>query len=454
MLIFHNIGNNNYDEEFYKNIKNNPKINMPNLSQILYENNSEEKIEIDINSIFNSFFDCSKSMFYEGYGNNNNLIYFNISLEKFQEFELNRIFLNENKIYILNLKYENIQIKYKRNDNYLIIKNNNKMLEQYVYYKPLKFFSNLIKALKNLKKLAISGYNYNVSDINNPKINILSINTLNSFSVNKCIRKKNELDLNDNFEKFIHLKYLIISGYLEELGKYTTIKNLKKIKFYAKDYDESKIKIIEKKYKKKNIILEVIDSKKITKYENEEDIEKEYYDKEDNNDEKNEIKIINKPKPKIIKENIISYDFDSDILDEDQKKFLLQVFRKKYNFKRIYHAWTSPSTLYNLNYNLGRISKSLMIIETKEGNIFGFFLDKNNKDKNFVFNILTKELIYDNKLQIECQFYYGGVPKIFVKNHFYLVKDFLYSNNNKFYSNKLKMSERKFTCRLIEIFEI
>ena len=69
-------------------------------------------------------------------------------------------------------------------------------------------------------------------------------------------------------------------------------------------------------------------------------------------------------------------------------------------------------------------------------------------------NILTKELIYDTKLQIECQFYYGGVPKIFVKNHFYLVKDFLYSNNNKFYSNKLKMSERKFTCRLIEIFEI
>ena len=80
LLVFHNIGNNHYDEEFYKNIKNNQKINIPNLSQILYEN-TEEKIEVNINSIINSFFDWSKFMLYEGYDNNNNLIYFNESLE-------------------------------------------------------------------------------------------------------------------------------------------------------------------------------------------------------------------------------------------------------------------------------------------------------------------------------------------------------------------------------------
>ena len=162
------------------------------------------------------------------------------------------MFLNENKVYLLKLKYENIQIKYKRNDNHLIIKNYNKMLEQFVYYKPFKFFSQLINS-KNIRKLTINGYNYKISEINNPKINILSINALNSFSVNNCILKKNELD-NDNFEKLINLKYLIISGYLDDLAKYITIKNLKKIKFYSKEYDEAKVKKIEKKCKKKNII--------------------------------------------------------------------------------------------------------------------------------------------------------------------------------------------------------
>ena len=312
LIVFHNIGNNHYDEEFYKNIKNNPKIIIPNLSQILYEN-TEEKIEENIptncNSFFNSFFDCSKFMLYEGYDNNNNLIYFNMSLEKLQEHELNRIFLNENKIYLINCKYENIQIKYKRNDNHLIIKNNNKMFEQYVYYKPFKFFSSLIENLK-LKKLTFNGFNYKISEVNNPKINILNINSLNSFSVNNCVRKINELDSNDNFEKFINLKYLIISGCLGELSKYTAIKNLEKIKFYAKEYNESIVKNIEKKCKKRKIILEIIDSKKNNKYENEEEAEKEYYDKEDN-DEKNII--VNKPKKR---KKIISYNnLNSDILE-------------------------------------------------------------------------------------------------------------------------------------------
>ena len=462
MLIFHNIGKNNHDEEFYKNINNNPKINMPNLSQILYENNTEEKIEININSFFNWFFDCSKFMLYEGYDSSKNLIYFNATLEKIQEHELNRIFLNQNEIYLFNLKYENIQIKYKRNDNHLIIKSNNKMLEEYVCYKPLIFFSSIIQNLKNLKKLTISGFNYKISEINNPKINILSINALNSFSVDNCVSKTNKFDFNDNFEKFVKLKYLIISGYLDELAKYITIKNLKKIKFYAKDYNESKVKKIEIKYKKKNIILEIIDSKKTNnKYENEEEIEKEYCEKEDNDDddeEKNKNKnkiIINMPKPKIIKEN---NDFDSDILvEEEQKKFLLRFFSKKKNFKRVYSSWCSiddrVSSLYWKFVNVFNSSSVLFIIETKQGNIFGFFLKKKmdyKSNNNFLFNILTQEVIYDDNLEIE--YYYKD--KFTVRNHFYLVNGFLYSYNNKFFSNKLKMNERKFTCRLLEIFSI
>ena len=96
----------------------------------------------------------------------------------------------------------------------------------------------------------------------------------------------------------------------------------------------------------------------------------------------------------------------------------------------------------------------LIIIETKEGSIFGCYIDRKKYDKNFIFNILTKELIYDKNLEIEFQLYYNSTPKFIVKNHFYLVDQFLYSNNNKCFSNKLKIKEKKFTCRLMEIYEV
>ena len=457
MLIFHNIGNNNYDEEFYKNIKNNPKIILPNLIQILYENNSDEiKEEININSILDSFFDCSKYMLYEGYNNNKNLIYYNATLEKIQENELNRIFLNENKIYILNLKYENTQIKYNRNDNHLIIKNNNKMLEQYVYYKPLKFFSEMMKNLKDLKKLTINGYNYKLSEINNPNISILSINSLNSFSINNC-KRKNETAFNDNFAKFINLKYLIISGSLDEIKDIIINDKLKKIKFYAKDYDDKKVKKLEQKYKKKNINIEIINVTKNNKYENEEEIEKEYYENEENNEEKNNKNILIKKEKKIEKTFNIKNCFNSQILIEnEQYQFLLKgichVFPNKRftetNFKRIYQ---SINTLDNITYLYSKYevtSKFLIIIKTKEGNIFGIFQNKNNNSLDFIFNILTKEIIY-GIFNI-----YKSNSKFYVYNHFYLVNNFLYSNNNKFFSTKLKMEEKRFTCNFIEIYDV
>ena len=228
----------------------------------------------------------------------------------------------------------------------------------------------------------------------------------------------------------------------------------KKIKFYAKDYDEKKVKNIEKKCKKKKIILEIIDSKKNNKYENEEEIEKEYYDKEEDNAYETN-KNINIPKPKIIKEKIINTILNSNILEIKQEKFLLSFFNKRYNFNRIYYAWSSYSNHINNLYSLlEKTIKSLMIIETKEGNIFGFFLDKKEKNNSFIFSILTEELVYDDKLEIDIEAHYNANAKFYLKNYFYLGKDFLYSNNNKFFSNKLKMKEKKFTCKLIEIYKV
>ena len=135
----------------------------------------------------------------------------------------------------------------------------------------------------------------------------------------------------------------------------------------------------------------------------------------------------------------------------------MSILSEKYYFKRVYYAWTPSNNIYDLFKAIRYLYKFLMIIETKEGNIFGCFIDSKNNDKNFIFNILTEEFIYDNKLEVGIEGQYNwnrGAINMYVKNHLYLVKDFLYSNNNKFFSNKLKMKEKKFTCRLIEVYEV
>ena len=153
---------------------------------------------------------------------------------------------------------------------------------------------------------------------------------------------------------------------------------------------------------------------------------------------------------------ISNNDLNSDILEEEQKNFLLHKFSRKYDFKRVYYAWTSSNdNVYNLSKTIENLSKFLMIIETKEGNIFGCFIDRINKDKNFIFNILTEEFIYDNKLEVGIEDnLYKDNSKFLVKNHFFLANNFLYSKYNTFFSHKLKMEERKFTCRLIEIYKV
>ena len=97
MIIIHGIGNINHDDKFDKNLK---KIIIPNISDIFYEREINEKN--NNNQVFgfiDSFFDISKlTMVYEGYDDNNNLNYLNISSNSILEDEINRIFLDEKKV--------------------------------------------------------------------------------------------------------------------------------------------------------------------------------------------------------------------------------------------------------------------------------------------------------------------------------------------------------------------
>ena len=192
MIIFHGIGNINYDDKFDKNLK---KIIIPNISDIFYEREINEKNSNNqIYTFIETFFDLKKLvMVYEGYDDNNNLNYLNISSNNILEDEINRIFLDEQKVYSFHLKREKIQIKYNRKKNHLLIMNNNNINEKekknLCNNLPLSFFSNIIRGLNNLQKLTINGFDFSFYDIINNNISVLSINSLNEFASKKMIGK-------------------------------------------------------------------------------------------------------------------------------------------------------------------------------------------------------------------------------------------------------------------------
>ena len=237
LLVFGNIGIDKYDKECFNKVRDsNPKLKLPNLNQIFYEDRFDDKISKNIiKDILTSFFYLEKFYIYEGLDDKNNLIYYNVTPKKIDESNIKNILLKENKIYTFNLVYELIQVKYDRKEKHLIIKNN-EMKSNYVNNIPIKFFSEIIYNINDLKKLTINGFNYKFSEIINNNISILCVNSLNELSAKNC--NNNDFDTNSNILiKFENLQYLIISGDMELLKLITrNIKNpkLKKIKLYTR----------------------------------------------------------------------------------------------------------------------------------------------------------------------------------------------------------------------------
>jgi hypothetical protein len=275
-IIFYNFGMINYDEEYYKKIKSIKKIKVPELIQIFYDKNwagkatvnktnknnfTEKEYKIkEIKNFFCSFFEIGNLLVYEGYNNNNELIYYNI-IKKIDEIELERIFKTKNEIVVLNLIYENIQIKYERDNKHLIIIKNNQKGKDYLYNTEINTFTNLFYNFTDLRELTIDGFNYNFNQISNKNISSLNINILNDFSLNNC-NCINKVDSDNNLGNFKNLESIKISGNLEllnQIKKYIQKnKKLEKIIFYSRDLDYKIKENLEKKLKKDVIILTVI----------------------------------------------------------------------------------------------------------------------------------------------------------------------------------------------------
>ena len=399
LIVIDNIGSANYDKECFNKVKDsNPKLILPNLNQIYYEDNFDNKINKNtMKNFFTSYFYSEKFYVYEGFDDKNNLIYYNATTKKIKEGKVKNILLKENKIYTFNLVYELIQIKYKRKENHLIIKNNTDD-PKYSNNTPVKFFSEIIDSLKALKKLTINGFNYKFSEIRNENISILCINSLNENSAKNF--KNNDLDKDDdNLEKtnilmlFKNLQYLIISGDMKLLKFITrNIQNekLKKIKYYSRDYDNKVMVNAQKKLKKKSVELIIIKlSDKNIQFEEEKE-EEEYLEKDTDN--KIEIKDV-------------KYLFKSKILERDKylvpiiKRFSLffkEVKLKSNNFKLVCRAFNYSNKIDDI-WNIflkNKDSYLFLVIETDQGSVFGAVIFPSNKPKfkGFIFDYSNTEL--------------------------------------------------------------
>ena len=400
LLVFDNIGNDNYDKECFNKVRDsNPKLKLPNLNQIFYEDHFDDKISKNtMKDILASLFYLENCYIYEGLDDKNNLVYYNATSKKIKESKVKNILLKENKIYIFNLIYELIQIKYKREEKHLIIKNN-EIQSNYVNNTPIKFFSEIIYDLSDLKKLTINGFNYKFSEIKNNNISILCVNSLNELSAKNY--NNNDFD-KDNFENsnilkpFNNLQYLIISGNMKLLKLITrNIKNpkLKKIELYTRDYDDKVVVNAQKKLKKRTVDLIIIQlNDKNIQFEEEKE-EEEYLEKDiDNKVDFKETRFL----------------FKSKILNRD-KHFIplvrrFSIFFKENvvipnNFKLIYRASIVDDKIDEIWEILVKNKESnlFLVIETKEGAVFGavrFPCDK-PEIRGFIFDYSNSSLSPD-----------------------------------------------------------
>ena len=450
LLVIDNIGNDNYDKECFNKVKDsNLKLKLPNLNQIFYEDHFDDKISKNtMKEILTSYFYFENFYIYEGFDDNNNLIYFNATSKKIKENKVKNIILKENKIYSFNLIYELIQIKYKRKEKHLIIKNNT-INSKFDNNTPIKFFSEIIDNLKDLKKLTINGFNYKFSEIINKNISILCINSLNEFSAKNC--NNNDLDKDDDNSEnsnilrlFKNLQYLIISGNMKLLKliiRNIKITKLKKIKFYTKDYDEKVVINIQKKLKKRNVDLIIIQlNDKNIQFEEEKE-EEEYLDKD----------IYNKNNTNEIKET--KFLFKSRILIRD--KYLVSIIKrftlffkenvvKPNNFKLVYRASIFNDKIDEIwkIFLKNKESNLFLVIETKEGNVFGAVIFSGDifKPRGFIYDYSNNNLSLD-KIVI-----YKGDNKIKFGKYFHLSNEFL----EKF--SFVTIKNLTFTCENVEIF--
>ena len=342
LVIIDNIGQKNFDYEFYSKIDKNKKKQIGKIGQIYFEDynslytenkdiNINEEKDQDTEYFDKNFFDLLIEMntdlylaFYEGYDINNHLVYFcSKGYEKNQIFysqpemisedELEVIIKGKKNIYKFVMDKEKIELIYNRDNKHLTIVNINKKNEDlnlWYFHKDnkrqIQLIGEFIKNMNELNELTIEGFDYNFNDIKNSNITSLNINLnfneKHFFDRGYCY-DDNCVNLND----FKNLENLNISGdyyLLNQIGNYVLNEDnpkIKRINYYLfKSFNKAfSSKEIHKKLKKK-VKLKVFTINNIYKISKKKHYNNKYINKNENDyyidlleNEKNVINEIN-----------------------------------------------------------------------------------------------------------------------------------------------------------------
>ena len=155
---------------------------------------------------------------YEGYDNNNNLIFYRKGLTIIQSFDLIELFKNNKILTKIKLIKENIVINYNEERTKLEIINNNPTKRELddITNKNIKLghFEQFIYNQNNLKEITIKYFDYRLKNLENKNINKLNINYDKNISIFKYRQIKDEIiePENELIKLFPSLTTLYIGG--------------------------------------------------------------------------------------------------------------------------------------------------------------------------------------------------------------------------------------------------
>ena len=287
IIIIDNLGNDNQENDYYNGMKDIKKLKFPNLKSIIFEdgiisndeniekhndlydinydfyNNNNKEIIFDpfeIKDFINNFFYFSNFNIYEGYNDKNHLIYLKITKYISVE-ELYRIFFIENKISMLKLIKENIEINYNKNKKELNLINKNKQKEKQIKSSYINSFKDFFYELNKIMDLHFN---------NGEKLNIKNTNSDEDEEKENEEEKEEQEQCNDSnkddeneIENFLNSKILTeeseFSLLKEGILEIENIDDIEELKFeliYRAKSDKNKIdKIIDKIGKNKYLLI-------------------------------------------------------------------------------------------------------------------------------------------------------------------------------------------------------
>ena len=308
LIVNHNILTKDENETLKDNID--IDIKFQNLKEFMYisklpDNNNEliEKLSF--------YVDDNNYNIYEGYNDENKLLYFRKGVNFIKSSDLIDIFKFNKNITSVRLKNEQININFNKERTHLEIKNFNPIKDELNNIinsnLNIKHFTKFIYNQSNLVELSINKFDYNFKDLINNNIKILNINYEKTSTIFKynLIDKNSKSQISNFFPNLTNLNISSNENWILDLRVSDFPNTFTSMKIFVKYPEKKKMAKLQQKFKKykKTIIFESIENNSINNENEYEDIGDEESEDEYDYDEFDEI--VNNYKPKLYSKNAI-----------------------------------------------------------------------------------------------------------------------------------------------------